>query len=160
MQNVAMPSPAPDTQPKGLDSSFLETLVGYNARRAALSIIDVFMTRMGEFELNVIDFSVLSLIAHNPGVTSRQLCGALAILPPNLVNLVASLDKRGLIERKPHPTDRRAIGLYLSVAGKALVRKAETRVAELELHATSRLSDAERALLVELLKKVYAKSGS
>jgi DNA-binding MarR family transcriptional regulator len=151
-----MPPSATEASQSGLDNSFLETLVGYHTRRASLSIIGVFMERMAEFELSVVDFSVLSLIAHNPGVTSRQLCAALAILPPNLVSLVASLDKRGLIERKPHPTDGRAIGLYLSRAGKTLMRKAEARVAQLELDATSRLSDDERTQLVDLLKRVYA----
>jgi len=165
-QNGAMPSPAsapaPATAPvsasasNGLDSSFLESLVGYNARRAALSIIDVFMDRMAEYELSVVEFSVLSLLGHNPGATSRQLCGALAILPPNLVSLVASLDKRGLIERKPHPTDGRAIGLYLSRTGKALLKKAEARAVALEVDATARLSDKERLTLLDLLKRVYS----
>lgn len=68
-----MPSLFPDAPQSGLDTSFLDCLVGYNARRAALSVIDVFMDRMKEFELTVVDFSVLSLIAHNHGATSRQL---------------------------------------------------------------------------------------
>jgi DNA-binding MarR family transcriptional regulator len=150
-----MNSPLPDLASNGLDNSFLEKQVGYNARRASLSIIGLFMERMDEYELSVVDFSVLSLISHNPGVTSRQLCLTLAILPPNFVNLLASLERRGLVERKPHPTDRRAFGLHLSRAGKSLVRKAEKKVAELEIDATSRLTEAERLTLVELLKKVY-----
>ena len=151
-----MASTASEAPAAGLDSSFLDTLVGYNARRAALSIIDVFMERMSVYGLSVVDFSVLSLIAHNPGATSRQLCTALDILPPNFVKLVGSLDKRDLIVRKPHPTDGRAIGLHLTRTGKALVRQAEQSVAELEIDATARLSEKERQTLLSLLKKVYA----
>ena len=92
----------------GIDTSYLESLLGYNARRAALAVIGVFLQRMAPFGLRPVDFSVLTLIAHNPGITSRQLCAALDILPPNLVGMIKSLDKRGLIERRPHPTDRRA----------------------------------------------------
>ena len=153
---MASPSPeAPPVASTGLDSSFLDTLVGYNARRAALSIIDVFMERMSVYGLTVVDFSVLSLIAHNPGATSRQLCTALNILPPNFVSLVGSLDKRGWVARKPHPTDGRAIGLHLTRSGAALVRKAEQSVAQLEIDATARLSAEERQTLLDLLKKVY-----
>jgi len=55
--------------------------LGYNARRAALTIIEGFLERMAEFGLRPVDFSVMSVIQHNPGVTSRQLCAALNLLP-------------------------------------------------------------------------------
>ena len=98
----ASPAPAADGD-KGIDTRYLESLLGYNARRAALAVIGVFLQRMAPFGLRPVDFSVLTLIAHNPGITSRQLCAALDILPPNLVGMIKSLDKRGLIERRPHP---------------------------------------------------------
>ena len=44
---------------------------------------------MSVYGLRPVDFSVLSLITHNPGITSRQLCATLGILPPNLVKLVS-----------------------------------------------------------------------
>ncbi|MGH6638669.1 MAG: MarR family winged helix-turn-helix transcriptional regulator, partial [Polaromonas sp.] len=97
-----------------IDTRYLESLLGYNTRRASLAIIEVFMERMAVYDLKVVDFSVLSLINHNPGITSRQLCAALAVLPPNLVGIIAALDKRGLVERRPHPTDGRAMGLHLT----------------------------------------------
>jgi len=85
-----------------VDTSYLQTLLGYNARRAALTIIEGFLERMAEFGLRPVDFSVMSVIQHNPGVTSRQLCAALNLLPPNLVGLIQSLEARGLIHRLPH----------------------------------------------------------
>jgi len=138
-----------------VNTDFLRTLVGYNARRAALSVIGVFVERMAQYELKVVDFSLLNLIAHNPGITSRQVCASLNILPPNLVSLVGSLDKRGLIVRLPHPLDGRAVGLYLTDAGQALNAQAEQTVTALELDATERLTAAERKTLIRLLQKVY-----
>jgi DNA-binding MarR family transcriptional regulator len=138
-----------------VDTQYLESLVGYNARRAALAIIAHFLPRMAPYDLRPVDFSVLSLIAHNPGITSRQLCGSLNILPPNLVGMVGQLEKRGLIERLPHPHDRRAAGLHLTPEGETLMREAEVRVAALEEEATSRLSAAERKTLMRLLQKIY-----
>ena len=138
-----------------LDTQVLETFVGYNARRAWLVITQVFAERMAPYGLKQADFSVLSLLAHNPGATSRQLCATLDILPPNLVSLIAALDSRGLIERRPHPHDGRAIGLYLTPAGEALVREAEQTVMQLEADASSHLTARERETLIRLLKKVY-----
>lgn len=138
-----------------VDSSYLESLVGYNARRATLSIIGLFLERMAVYNLRPVDFSILSLIAHNPGITSRQLCATLGILPPNLVAMVGTLDRRGLINRRPHASDGRAMSLYLSQTGEQLMREAEKTAANLEQDATARLSAGERSTLMRLLQKIY-----
>lgn len=138
-----------------VNTSFLEGLIGYNARRAALAVIGVFLERMAPFDLRVVDFSVLTLIAHNPGITSRQLSAALAILPPNLVGLVRQLEARGLIEKHPHPHDRRAQGLYVTEAGRSLQSEAQAVVASLETEAITHLTEDERQTLIRLLRKVY-----
>jgi DNA-binding MarR family transcriptional regulator len=140
------------------DTAFLETLVGYNARRAALAVIAVFLRRMAPFELRPVDFSVLSVIAHNPGVTSRQICAALDILPPNLVGMVKALHKRKLIARRPHPSDRRALGLHLTPSGERLHREAQATASALEAEATTALTADEVQTLIALLRKVYRRS--
>ena len=149
------PAHTPCTDTEGIDVSFLRTQVGYNARRAALHIIGVFLERMAAYELKVVEFSVLSLLAHNPGLTSRHVCATLSIMPPNLVGLVAALEKRGLLERRPHPSDGRAMGLYLTQNGEALTAEAEQAVAQLEVDATAKLTTSERKTLIRLLQKVY-----
>ena len=138
-----------------VDTSYLQTLLGYNARRAALTIIEAFLERMAEFGLRPVDFSVMSVIHHNPGVTSRQLCAALNLLPPNLVGLVQSLEARGLIQRLPHPTDGRAMGLHPTPAGRALMQQAEQAATDLEVEKSARLTATQRKTLLELLQKIY-----
>jgi len=138
-----------------VDTRFLESLIGYNARRASLAMIERFMERMAPYQLRVVDFSVLSLITHNAGITSRQLCASLGILPPNLVGIVGSLEKRELIERKPHPRDGRAMGLHLTPAGVKLMQAAERTAAELEDDVAQRLTPSEVKTLLRLLRKIY-----
>lgn len=147
----AAPGPAVDK----VDTSYLESLLGYNARRAALAVIEVFLERMAVYELRPVDFSVLSLIGHNPGITSRQLCTTLGILPPNLVGMINSFEKRQLMLRRPHPRDGRAMGLHLTAAGRKLIREAERTATALEAQAASRLTAAESRTLIRLLKKIY-----
>ena len=138
-----------------LHTAHLEALLGYNTRRAALHIIGAFMQNMADFDLRPAEFSVLSLIRHNPGITSRQLCAALNILPPNLVVILKQFEKRGLIARKPHPTEGRAIGLSLTDKGDTLVAAAEEVSASSDLSATQSLTAAERKTLTRLLQKIY-----
>jgi DNA-binding MarR family transcriptional regulator len=138
-----------------VNTRYLETLVGYNARRAALVIIGEFMERMAVYDLRTVDFSVLSLITHNPGITSKQLCNTLGILAPNLVSMVNTLESRGLIKRLPHPHDGRAMGLHLTEVGEQTMRQAEKTAAQLETDVTAKLSDDDRKTLLKLLKKIY-----
>ena len=153
MSAKAAPAPAPAVDQ--VDTSYLESLLGYNARRAALAVIEVFMERMAPYDLRPVDFSVLSLITHNSGITSRQLCTTLGILPPNLVGMINALEKRELIARRPHPRDGRAMGLHLTPSGQKLMRDAERTAAELEADVASRLSASEGKTLLRLLKKIY-----
>ncbi|GAB3495336.1 MarR family transcriptional regulator [Curvibacter fontanus] len=145
----------PDAAVEQVDTSYLESLVGYNARRATLVIVDAFLRNMAVYGLRPVDFSVLSLIAHNPGVTSRQLCTTLNIQPPNLVGMISQLQRRDLITRRPHPNDGRAMGLHLTPEGRKMMKQAEVTASELEEASTARLSPAERRTLMQLLKKIY-----
>lgn len=138
-----------------IDTSYLETLLGYNARRASLTIISRFIERMTEFDLRPVDFSVLSLMGHNPGITSRELCNSLNILAPNLVMFLKVFEKRGLVARTPHPTDGRSMGLTLTKKGEKLMQKAEVAALESDASAAHKLSPSEQKTLMRLLQKIY-----
>ena len=138
-----------------VDTAYLQTLLGYNARRVSLLAIELFAERMAAYGLSPVDFSVLSLIRHNSGITSRQLCSALNLLPPNLVGKISLMEKRALLVRKPHPDDGRAIGLYLTPAGHRLMVDAENTATELEVDVCGKLTSAEAKTLLRLLQKVY-----
>jgi len=138
-----------------VNTRFLETLMGYNARRAALTIIGHFLQEMEPMGLRPVEFSVLSLIYRNPGITSRQLCDVLDILAPNLVGMVNALAQRGWIARHAHPHDRRAVGLTVTAVGAEIARESEKKASQLEHRVTSGLTPEERKALIQLLKKIY-----
>jgi DNA-binding MarR family transcriptional regulator len=138
-----------------VNTRYLETLVGYNARRAALAVISRFMEEMAIYDLRPVDFSALSLITHNPGITSRQLCTTLGIQAPNIVAMVTAFEKRGLISRHAHPHDGRAFGLVLTEDGKSLMARAEKTASGLETQVSEKLSADERKAMIASLKKIY-----
>ena len=95
-----MPEVAALASPKTVatvDVSYLQTLLGYNPRRVSLLVIELFNERLAAYDLSPVDFSVLSLVMHNPGITSRQLCSTLSLLPPNLVGKIGLMEKRDLL---------------------------------------------------------------
>lgn len=150
----ALDRPA-DVAVQKVDTRYLESIMGYNTRRATLVIVGEFMTQMAVHDLRPVNFSVLSLILHNAGITSRQLCATLGLRPPNLVGMINQLESRALIERRPHPDDGRAVGLHLSEKGRDLMVEAEQTAARLEAEVTSKLTPHENQTLIRLLKKIY-----
>lgn len=57
--------------------------------------------------------------------TMGELAGALGVDPPNLTAVVDDLERAGLVERRAHPSDRRAKVVVATPAGAALARAAE-----------------------------------
>jgi DNA-binding MarR family transcriptional regulator len=141
--------------PRALDMSYLESLMGYNARRAALTIIEDFNLRMVEFQLRPVEFSVLSLIWRNPNISAKEICNALFILPPNIVSILKSLESRQLISRQLDAKDKRQIALSLTIKGKALIKKAEKLALQSDQLTTKNITPAEREQLIFLLRKIY-----
>jgi DNA-binding MarR family transcriptional regulator len=58
-------------------------------------------------------------------LTMRALAEKLKADPPYVTLIVDDLEERGLVERRPHPDDRRAKLVSLTRAGQAAVTKAE-----------------------------------
>src|SRR5580658_9188836 len=66
----------------------------------------------------------LRRIAGRP-MPMRELAGLLAMEPPNLTAVIDDLEHSGLVERHPHPTDRRVKLVVATPKGAALARRAE-----------------------------------
>jgi DNA-binding MarR family transcriptional regulator len=143
----------------GVDAGALEGLVGYNARRASLYLIGAihaaFTQGVDGAGFKPVEFSVMSLVAENPFITSRQLCAALWIAPPNFVGLVKRLESRGWINKLAHPSDGRATGLQITPQGQQWLARARTQVEKSDAAACSVLSHAEVKQLNFLLQKLY-----
>jgi DNA-binding MarR family transcriptional regulator len=58
-------------------------------------------------------------------LTLRALAEALAADPPYVTLMVDDLEKRGLVQRMPHPEDRRAKLVELTASGRAAAARAD-----------------------------------
>lgn len=147
---------ARDQTPYGrLTEAGLHGILGYQLAQAAITTTRVFSERVGQpSELRPVEFTILTLVHENPGVSARQLADALAVTPPNITMWIDKLERRGLIERERSTTDRRAQHIRTTPAGTTLARQSVERLLEGEQAALAALSPAERAMLIELLHKV------
>lgn len=129
--------------------------MGYQLARAAISTTRVFVAAVGApYDLRPVEFTILALISHNPGVSPKQLAQALAVTAPNITAWIDRLAERGYVERERNESDRRAQHLRVSAAGARLAEEAQRRLVEAEREGLQALTPGERAILLELLNKV------
>lgn len=104
--------------------------------------------------LGLSDFAILEMLFHK-GPLPVNTIGEKAGLTSGSVSIaVDRLEKRGLVERRNDPRDRRMRRVHLTRAGQRLIGPAfEEHAAAME-RAVSGLSAGERVQVVELLKKL------
>ena len=139
-----------------LDETGLANLVGYATSRAAIEMRKVFARHMEPLGLKVPEYSILMLVAHNADVNQKRLGTALDISPPNLAVILDRMAERGWVERVRGTSDRRAQHIHLTAAGRVLAERSQRIAETMEEPVLAVLSSAERALLIELLRKISA----
>jgi len=139
-----------------MDYGPLEDSVGYLLRRAQLVVFQRFFDFFAETAVRPAQYSVLTVIQHNPGLSQTQLADALSIKKTNLVAMVDGLEKRGLARRLPTGHDRRSHALFLTPRGTALMTRLHRLDAALNRHLSQALGSSDRRRLCEALRRLTA----
>ncbi|MFN3417553.1 MAG: MarR family winged helix-turn-helix transcriptional regulator [Caldimonas sp.] len=98
----------------------------------------------------------LVTIQSQPGIRVTQLAQALGIQQATASNLVESLDRKGLVERRRDQRDQRVVSLFLSEAGARIAQSAPQPVAGILPDALERLDPSALAQLNGLLEQVIS----
>lgn len=130
-------------------------IIGYRLRRAQLNVFQTFLSVFDSLKLRPAEYSVLVLIADNPGRKQTEIAQVLGIKRANFVTLVHGLEDRKLVERVPSADDKRANALHLTQKGEAFLAEARRVHEELEAEMVARLGGpAARDQLLALLDRL------
>lgn len=140
-----------------LEEGDLAGILGYPMTRATLVLERAYETSAGAVTgLHRVEYTVLALVKGNAGCTAAVLARTLGVSTPNMTLWLDRLGAKGLVARRPSPTDRRANHLHLTREGAEALRRATAAIRAAEEEALAGLSQGERLLLGELLRKVAA----
>ena len=128
-------------------------------RRAQLAVFADFIATQRGAVARPGQFSVLSVIGRNPGITQSQLCAALGIKRANLVAVIDHLEELDLARREPSKTDRRSNRLRLTDAGQRTLQIALDDQAEHEARIMNLLGTAGKQALLKQLAKLCELGG-
>jgi DNA-binding MarR family transcriptional regulator len=110
--------------------------------------------RRAGLPLTRLQAALLVRIARNPGLSQTAAASDLDVEPIALVRMIDRLHEEGLVERRPHPTDRRVRTLWLlPLAWPVVSRILEINRAVRE-ETCAGLSPEDRRLLLDTLARM------
>jgi len=106
---------------------------------------------------------VLARLAANEGTTQAALAMLLEVQPISLLRQIDHLEAAGLVERRPHPGDRRMQQLYLTDRSQPLLDRIIALGEDMQLEWMTGLDAARRAELIAdlaLIRKNLSQSNA
>jgi DNA-binding MarR family transcriptional regulator len=91
--------------------------------------------------------SALSVVVFRGPLTLGELASAEGVRSATMTGIVNGLEREGLVRRRPHGTDRRAVQVEATAAGRRLLERARTRRIALVASKLGDLSQSELAVL-------------
>lgn len=131
------PDPAPSLDIVAKD---LTTVIGRLLRRLR--------TEANPTELALSQMGVLSRLEQTGPMTTADLARAELMKPQSMRVILGSLEQEGLVERQPHPTDRRQVLFVLTEAGVAVRTRHRAMKRDWLVGALAGLEPAQLAALV------------
>ncbi len=148
------PARAASSKADDLDLGVLSDMVGYQLRRAQLRIFNSFSKAFEHTHVTPAQMGLLIKIRHNAGISQTALAKANGVERSTLGEIIDRFEKRNLVERRKHATDRRTYALHLSTEGEALVNEILPDVLEHEKKLFDDWSREDRDLLLKMLDRL------
>jgi DNA-binding MarR family transcriptional regulator len=108
---------------------------------------------LGTIGLTPASFGVLNVLGARNGAIQQEIGSLMGIDPSTMVALIDDLEGAGLVERRPHPKDRRARAVALTAKGRRRLERGRTLAGQVEDEVLGGLPADERRELLRLLRR-------
>jgi len=149
MVPMADPIPGPAEIHEALmrNTGFLVSRMGHVAQKG-------FSQRIGTIGLTPRMWGALNVLRAEGPITQHALCRAVGMDPSTMVATIDELEAKGLVERRAHPSDRRAHALHITGPGEETLALGRELARQAQDDLLAALNQAERKQLHELLLKL------
>ena len=145
-----MSDPGTTRRDEGGDLAYLLVQLGFR-------VAGKFTEQLAPLGLEPRHFGMLTRLAANEGKSQQAIGELMGLNATRMVFLVDELERRGLVERRRNPADRRSYALHLTEQGQAKLRDAQRASAGMEVGGS--LTAAERERLTALLRRLADEQG-
>ena len=132
----------------------IQDLIGYALRRAQGVVYADLNDALGRISLRPLQYTLLLMVAENPGSSQSGVCEALGIQKTNCVPTMSELERRGYIIRRKSAQDARSYELHITNKGKRILQRAGEVQSLHEQRLIERIGVDGRDQLLRLLGKL------
>lgn len=136
--------------------SEIHRMAGHQIRRLNQISQAMFRERMAAegVELTPVQYAALATLDERPGLDQASLAAIIAYDKVTIGGVIDRLAAKGLVDRRPSPTDRRAKALSLTPEGAALFARVRLVVWALQDDILAGLTGDERSCFLDLLARL------
>jgi len=133
--------------------------LGFLLSQVGIYASQQFSEAIAEADIHPPLFRVLNVVDAAEGQSQHTIGEAIQVPPSRMVAIVDELEERGLIERRPHPGDRRVRALFLTAKGRKVLERGRKIAMAHEDKLTKGMTKKESEELAALLRKLAASQG-
>ncbi|WP_238013664.1 MarR family transcriptional regulator [Dactylosporangium sp. AC04546] len=127
-------------------------------RHAWLSLRSVVADALVQHDLSVAQFASLMMLEASPGLSVADVARKVSSARQSANEMLGGLERAGLVERRPHPNDRRAQQIYLTDAGRERLAAARPTVRQVEERLSAGFSADDLTVVRTWLARMAAAS--
>ena len=127
---------------------------GFLVRRLHQIHLALFIEECAGLHITPVQYSVMTVVAGHPGLEQGRVGYEVGVDRATLAKVVARLEARGLLRRKPSHSDRRHKLVALTAAGKKLLRALDAPALRAHARTVETLSAKDRARFLAYLRRL------
>jgi DNA-binding MarR family transcriptional regulator len=104
------------------------------------------------YGLTATQFTALSVLRTGKGLSNAQLARRSYVTPQSMIEMLGTLENKGLVQRAPAPDHGRIMHVELTAKGRRVLAQCDAEIDRLEEKMTSELSPAQLAAFERTLR--------
>ncbi len=105
--------------------------------------------RLAELDLSVPEYTALSVLQARPGLSNAQLARRSLLAPQSMLEVLAKLESRDLVQREVDPAHGRILRAALTGEGRALLAEANPAIEAIQDWLLADVSEQNRAIVLD-----------
>jgi DNA-binding MarR family transcriptional regulator len=150
---AALPEDLPHPGPPGVHRALVKH-TGFLLARMGHVAAKQFSGRLEELGLTTRMWGALNVLDAEGAITQQTLGKCTGIDPSSMVSTIDDLEAAGMVERRQHPSDRRAHALHLTDDGRATLAQGRQLARQAQEDLLTPLDPGERKQLHDLLLRL------
>ena len=132
---------------------------GYLVSRMGMYATKRFSERLQTIGLTPRMWGALNVLDAESPISQHQLGRSIGMDPSSMVSAIDELEVRGLVQRRPHPSDRRVHALHVTDEGRQMLTQGRDLAGQAQDELLAPLNESEREQLHEFLLRLATAAG-